>query len=358
MAHIRKTPAGTFQAVIKYKSKIIKRKTFRTRGLAQKWAKTVEADRELIAALQSGGAAVTFSQLIDEWTAQYTGKDKTLPRRVDQWRKWLGDMKVSDLTSDLVKLRLNQYASGNGLRHAGKGKLASTGKPRTAATVNRMRAALATLIKYANSTGITTTDLLKNVPRKTEHNQVYRYLGDQYHPQDEQQRLIKACKASSWDRLYLFVLMALATGARASELLNLRWKNINFESKTAHLPDTKNGLPRNLALVDSVLTELKQVRGIGDALVFPGRINPRKPAAYHGPWKQALKQAGIDGLRFHDLRHTCASWFVLEGKTLHETAIMLGHKSEATTRRYAHLSDEHMQQTASDVMSKRLGGES
>jgi integrase len=356
MAYIRKLPTGRYQAHIKRNGRIIKRRTFGTKRLARAWANEIESNHELIRAYQSGHAALKFTDLVDQWRSQYAGKDRTLPQRMKRWDKWLGDTLLMDIDSDTVKIRLEQYAAGTVRRHVGQGNVRATGKPRSVATVNRMRSALASVIKYATAHGIPHQDPVKGIPKLSEKNKRERFLGDQYHPRDEQLRLVRACKASSWDRLYLFVLMALGTGARASELLGLTWADINFDNGTAYLPDTKNGTSRNLVLVDDVLVELRLFRGLGKALVFPGKGRSGKPRVYHGPWQRALKQAGIEGLRFHDLRHTTASWFVMSGKTLFETAQMLGHKSVATTERYAHLKTEHLRNLASDVMRTRLAG--
>ena len=78
-------------------------------------------------------------------------------------------------------------------------------------------------------------------------------------------------------------------------------------------------------------------------------------------WDKALKVAGIeaqkteesDGFRFHDLRHTAASYLVMDGETLYTAGQILGHKSPQTTARYAHLSTEHKAEAAERVMSKK-----
>jgi integrase len=90
-------------------------------------------------------------------------------------------------------------------------------------------------------------------------------------------------------------------------------------------------------LSPDMLEELQPWRGIGDALVFPDPVKPSQPKNPQRPWKAALKLAGIEGLTIHDLRHTAASWAVQAGEPLYSVAHMLGHKSLAVTKRYAHL---------------------
>ena len=85
-------------------------------------------------------------------------------------------------------------------------------------------------------------------------------------------------------------------------------------------------------------------------MVFPAHVNKNKPAHIDGHWKTALKKAGITNFRFHDLRHTAASYLVMNGATLYETAQVLGHRSTITTERYAHLSNAHKQALTDRVM--------
>jgi integrase len=162
-----------------------------------------------------------------------------------------------------------------------------------------------------------------------------RYLGDK--DGSEVERLFRACEVSNWDRLGLFVRLAVSTGMRKSELLGLTWSDIDFAAGTATLDTTKNGLPRVVYLSPDMLEELQPWRGIGDALVFPDPVKPSQPKNPQRPWKLALKLAGIEGLTIHDLRHTAASWAVQAGEPLYSVAHMLGHKSLAVTKHYAHL---------------------
>ncbi|MBT6980831.1 MAG: tyrosine-type recombinase/integrase, partial [Candidatus Marinimicrobia bacterium] len=81
-----------------------------------------------------------------------------------------------------------------------------------------------------------------------------------------------------------------------------------------------------------------------------------KPIDFRKPWYIALKRAQITGFRFHDLRHTAASYLVMGGATLHETGEILGHKSEQTTKRYAHLSTAHKGELSERVMSNIFRG--
>ncbi len=182
---------------------------------------------------------------------------------------------------------------------------------------------------------------------RSENNAVVRWLSD-----EERGRLLATCKDSAWPRLYPLVFMALTTGARRGELLKLTWADIDFDSGLATCRDTKNGDPRILPLPQATQTVLKPFRGIGSALVFPSERIPTKPMEFRKLWSTALQQAGIENFRFHDLRHSAASYLVMNGATLHETAEVLGHRSVQTTKRYAHLSTQHKAALTERILGK------
>jgi integrase len=128
--------------------------------------------------------------------------------------------------------------------------------------------------------------------------------------------------------MYLLVLLAITTGMRKSELLNLRWEAINFDKGLAILYTTKNGETRINPIPNVALNELKKFRQIGNGLIFFSANNTEKPFDFRKQWYSSLKRADITGFRFHDLRHTAASYLVMAGATLHEAGQLLGHKSE------------------------------
>jgi integrase len=90
-----------------------------------------------------------------------------------------------------------------------------------------------------------------------------------------------------------------------------------------------------------VLRDLSRVRRIDTTLVFPSRAGADS-AAVENAWKHAVEQAGLEDFRFHDLRHTAASYLAMSGATPAEIAEVLGHRTLAMVRRYAHLSADHV----------------
>ncbi len=96
-------------------------------------------------------------------------------------------------------------------------------------------------------------NIVRNVVIDDDSKQRDRVLSD-----DERSRFLEACRESQWNKLYLLVLCAVTTGARKSELLGLRWKDIDFKNSLATLHDTKNGTARTLSFPVIVMTELKK----------------------------------------------------------------------------------------------------
>jgi integrase len=110
--------------------------------------------------------------------------------------------------------------------------------------------------------------------------------------------LLAATKGTTLSSL---ILLAVETAMRAGEILSLRWENINFDKRTALLPDTKNGERRIVPLSSKALQILSTVERAGDT-VFPISSSYTISNAF----KRATQRAGIIGLRFHDLRHEVA----------------------------------------------------
>jgi integrase len=90
-------------------------------------------------------------------------------------------------------------------------------------------------------------------------------------------------------------------------------------------------------------------------LLFPAPCGT-KPVDIRTAWHTAITKAGIGNFKFHDLRHTTASYLRLNGHSLGDIADVLGHKSPTVTRRYAHLDDSYQRKMLSTTMGKVLGG--
>lgn len=127
------------------------------------------------------------------------------------------------------------------------------------------------------------------------------------------------------------VVMALETAMRRSELLAIRWDDVNFETRTARLHDSKNNEARAVPLSTRAVQTLIKMGPQTGAPVFP--INhPSVSKAF----EQARERAGLPDLRFHDLRHTAITRIALKVPNLIELSAISGHKSVVMLKRYYH----------------------
>ena len=124
---------------------------------------------------------------------------------------------------------------------------------------------------------------------------------------------------------------AIETAMRRSEILSLRWENIDRKFTIATLPDTKNGSKREVPLTAKAKQVLKSLSIQGD------HVFPISDFAVRHAWDRLVKRAGIEGLRFHDLRHEAVSRFFEMGLIVPEVALISGHKDYRMLASYAHI---------------------
>jgi integrase len=170
--------------------------------------------------------------------------------------------------------------------------------------------------------------------------------------QDEITRLLQACSESKNKHLRAIVIVAINTAMRKGEIMNLEWERIELDkdlgfNASIRLYNTKNGKPRGIHLnrqAAAALTSVEPdpVRRVG--IVFK-RQNGEHWGAIRTALEAAVTRAALPDFRFHDLRHTAASWMAMRGRPLIEIKEVLGHASIAMTMKYAHLSPAH-QRTA------------
>jgi integrase len=165
-----------------------------------------------------------------------------------------------------------------------------------------------------------------------------RFLSD-----EERQRLLEACKVSRNPYLYTIVVLALATGARRGELLTLHWQDVDLKRRVLTFRETKNSeirvVPVTGYALDVLSLHAKSQRANTD-LAFPNRTG-KKPLAIRNAFENAVEHARIKDFRFHDLRHSAASYLAMNGASLAEIAEVLGHKTLAMVRRYTHIAESH-----------------
>ncbi|MBU0944298.1 MAG: site-specific integrase [Proteobacteria bacterium] len=162
-------------------------------------------------------------------------------------------------------------------------------------------------------------------------------------------KLLKESRKGHRGNLYHFLLLQLHTGMRPSEGASLTWSQIDFDGRVIDLQKTKTD-PRRVPLTVPALETLSKLVPAGDYkcsnFVFlpkePKMTYRRRPNQYfRESFEAAIKRAKISDFHMHDLRHTAASYMIMNGVDLRTVADILGHKTIAMTMKYTHLLDDH-----------------
>ena len=275
---------------------------------------------------------MTFNELTESYlTNEYLGtKPQQQRSRLNHWLNHMGSLPINDIGKDDISSGLDKLSN----------ELSNS-------TINKYKKLVSVVFNYGiRELGLTDnpTRYIRSLPEKKGRT---RYLSD-----NERKRLFKACRDAKWDKLYLLVLMAITTGARRGELLSLRWNSLDIDKQTSYVLTSKNGEPKVLPLTQSVIKELQRFSLNDDSLIFASEIKPNKPYFFYKQWKRVRDEAELVDFRFHDLRHTTASYLAQNGATLLEIADVLGHKQIEVTKRYAHLCIEHK----SSLINRVMGG--
>ncbi len=344
---------SSYRVKIRLKGFPVQSATFERLTDAKKWAQSTEAAiKEGRHFKTSEAKRRTLGELIDRYIRDVLpSKPKNARNQLQQfvwWREQIGTYALADITPALIAEYRDKLAGGVTLR----------GTQRSPATVNRYLAALSHAFTIAvKEWGWIEDSPMRKVTKPKESRGRVRFLSD-----EERARLLKACKESSNPYLYTVVVLALSTGMRQGEIMGLTWDDVDLNKGRAILHETKNGERRAVAITGhalEVLKELSKVRRIDCKLIFPSKEirpqKPQKPIDLRTPWEVALKKAEISDFKFHDLRHSAASYLAMNGASLAEIAEVLGHKTLQMVKRYAHLSEGHTARVVASMNSKIFG---
>lgn len=352
MANIEKRTSKhgeiAFRVKVRLKGFPIQHATFERLTDARKWAQQTEsAIREGRYFKTTEAKRHTLAEAINRYTKQvFPNKPKSERDQSVQltwWLQNLGSYTLADVTPALIAEYRDKLTQG----------VTPRGKSRTPATVNRYLAILSHVFTITvKEWGWCEENPLRKVSKLKEPRGRVRFLSD-----EERTRLLSACKENNNPYLYTIVVLALSTGARRMEILGLRWKDVDLNRQIIILHETKNGERRVLPLVGHALEliqEHSKIRQLNSELVFPSS-NPKKPIDIRTPWETLLKRTEINDFRFHDLRHSAASYLVMNGASLAEIAEVLGHKTLQMVKRYAHLSEAHTSKVVARMNEKIFG---
>ena len=152
------------------------------------------------------------------------------------------------------------------------------------------------------------------------------------------------------------IRLLIFTGARLREILDLRWQDVDLQRGLLFLPDSKTG-KKTIVLGGAALAILEKLPRVGD-FVIAGNHDNKPRSDLQKPWALVSKQAGLGGLRLHDLRHSFASVGAGSGLGLPIIGKLLGHTNSKTTERYAHLAADPLRRATDaigNVIAKAMG---
>ena len=362
---ITKDGTKSFKAVIRLKGYPTQTASFQRKTDANKWIQNTEsAIREGRHFKTTEAKKHTLGEAIDCYIldiAPTKFKPNELRIRLpilNWWNSQIGYCRLSDLSAkDFAACRDTLIKQGG-----------NKGTPLAAATIKRHFVSITHVLKICQlewhwleqnplKDGIIE---LPELPRG-----IVRFLDN-----NELARLTNACKNSLNNLLYPAFILSVSTGMRQGETMNLYWREpttpplntawgvVNLTENCIILHQTKNGNRRRVPLAGVALIELQKlakVQRLDTQLVFPSPTKPCKPIELKKAWATALKKAEIENFRWHDLRHTAASYLAQDGAGLIDIAAILGHSTLQMVQRYAHLSDSNISSTV-ERMNQRIGG--
>jgi integrase len=226
--------------------------------------------------------------------------------------------------------------------------ITKTGSVRSAASVNRELEVLSKIFNLAIDYGVAETNPCRKVRKLRLNNKRIRYLSD-----EEEMRLF-AVLTGQRAHLQPMVTIAIGTGMRRGDQLNLRWEKVDFQRNVIHVPNSKTGRDYTVPMNQDVRNELLALRKLAakDDYVFTNPKTGKSFAEIKRSFRTACRLAGIDNLRWHDLRHTFGTRLGDAGCAESTIAQLMGHASVEMAYRYTHAT-EHAKRAA--VEAARIG---
>ena len=299
----------------------------------------------------------TLADLIDRYVENELQRRNTDLQKFEMqlgwWKKEIGSYLLSGITPLLIS-ECRDKLQKEPFKYVKDKDEKEPPKPvcRSNATVNRYMAALSIAYTVAtNEWGWVDENPMRKVKKRTESRGRIRFLSEK-----EQKTLLDSCLQVNCPYLYIIVVLALSTGGRFSEIMNLRWADVDFDRSVLQFMETKNGDNRSVSLSKypyEVLLAHSKIRKINSNYVFP-RKDGKAPIDIRKKWDKAVEKSKIANFHFHDLRHTAASNLAMSGATLVEISDILGHKTMQMVKRYSHLTQKHTAEVLERMNKKQF----
>lgn len=287
----------------------------------------------------------------ESWRVQKLG-DKPKYTWDDAGSKWLleTDHKRTHREDAKKLLWLQQFLRGRVLAEISRDDVAAIGehkrKESSGATANRYLALIRAILRKA----ALEWEWIDKAPKVRLYKEAKRRV--RWITPEQANRLLTELPVHQRD----IAIFALSTGLRQANVIELTWDQVDLKRQTAWIPGDKAKRKEDIHIsLSQMSVELLQRQlGKHQERVFTyagkpiGQVNTKA-------WRSALQRAGIENFRWHDLRHTWASWLVQNGTPLYDLQEMGGWKSSEMVRRYAHLAPAHLAKHAAIVENLLCG---
>ncbi|HOY71400.1 MAG TPA: site-specific integrase [Methylotenera sp.] len=275
-------------------------------------------------------AVITFDDLFKTYFTRHAKlRKKTADEDEQRYQQYLAD------TIGRTKIDVINKQSISALHNT----ITVNGHP---AVANRVLALISTVFGRGVEWGIVNVNPCIGIRRNRELSR------DRFLQNDELPRFIEALNLETNITARDFFWISMFTGARRSNVLSMKWSEVNLDEGVWRIPETKNGTPQNVPLtVDAIkrLHERKKHANKDAEYVFPGEGATGHLVEPFKAWKRILSRAGLKDLRIHDLRRTLGSWQAKTGASLSIIGKSLNHKSTQTTAIYARLDMDPVRQS-------------
>lgn len=337
MVSIRKTQRKDnttwYRAEVRVKGYPRQSKTFKLLREAKEWGGLIEGklrlgEMDFLIKDPDRTVASLIDEVVENIDSAPLSDKKKLLKHCAFWRARIGNMYITEVSVPQIN-RVRQDLLNLKTRFK---------TPMKPASVNSYLCSIRYVIRVAVDKGWIKESPLKNLKWEERPRPICRYLS-----KEELLALLSASKSSSSPYIYTVVKLALGTGMRKNEILTLKKSQLNLDQGRLYLYETKEKRSRGVFLSKDLVELLKtflEKNTLRNGYLFGD--SKGKPICINYEWRKTLAAAAIKDFRFHDLRHTCASYLAMNGASLLSIKEVLGHKHIQMTMRYAHLSESHI----------------
>lgn len=275
----------------------------------------------------------SFREAGERWLDECDKKTKYKDQeRLEWFYPFMGDLPLREITPDVLAAARKRLAAK---------KVKNTERTLSKTTINHYMQVVRGILRKARDEW----QWLDSIPKVPMHSLPKRT--PKWVTREQLQKILPFLPEHTRD----LVLFGVAIGQRKTNITHMTWDRVDLKRRTAYIPgDEVKGI-RGIAipLNDDAIAILKRRKGIDETYCFTYRGNPQKDVATNA-WRKAVKAAGFPGLRYHDMRHTWASWQVQSETPLQVVKELGGWESMDMVLRYAHLSPGHLSQYANRTL--------